>query len=71
MPRTSRPEVKHLVSVKDAAARCDVSTVTIRRWIADGALPAYRAGRRLVKIDLADLDRVIRRIPTVDHDGAV
>ena len=66
MARSStKPTTVKLVSIAAAAEHCDVSTQTIRRWIADGTLPAYRAGRRLVKIDLADLDRVIRRIPTV------
>jgi excisionase family DNA binding protein len=60
----ANPVKVELISVNDAALRLDVSAHTVRRWIADGTLPAYRVGRRLIKIDLADLDRVAKRIPT-------
>ena len=34
----------------------------MRRWIAAGAVPGYRAGR-LIKVDLNDLDAALRPIP--------
>jgi excisionase family DNA binding protein len=58
----SRPE--RLTSVENAANYADVSTRSIRRWIAAGLLPGYRVGPRLVKVDLNDLDQLARRIPT-------
>ena len=62
MPTTA-PARRRLVSLADAADLLDVSTRTLRRHIASGALPAYRVGR-LVKIDPADLDALARPIPT-------
>jgi excisionase family DNA binding protein len=59
----ARPKPQRLTSISNAASYADVTTRTIRRWIANGILPAYRVGPRLVKIDLADLDQLARRIP--------
>jgi excisionase family DNA binding protein len=42
---------------------------TLRRWIKEGRLPAYRIGPRLIQVDLNDLDRLRRRlIPDADAD---
>ena len=43
------------MTVQEAAASRKVSTRTIRRWIADGRLPASRLGPTLVRIDSDDL----------------
>lgn len=55
---------RRLVSIAKAAEAQDVSTRTMRRWIAQGRIRGYRVGPRLVKVDLDDLDRLARRIPT-------
>lgn len=68
MARTSAP--RQLESVASGAAYANVSQRTIRRWIADGRLRAYRAGSRLVRIDRAELDRLIRPIPTARNGAA-
>lgn len=71
MPTTTRttrrraPRAAHvLVDVPTfAKAAGGVSERTVRRWIHDGTLPAYRlAGRGLLRIDLDDLDRVMRSV---------
>lgn len=51
---------RRLASVAVAAAEADVCTRTIRRWVADGRLSAYRVGPRLIKIDLSELDRAVQ-----------
>ncbi|TPG37099.1 helix-turn-helix domain-containing protein [Mycolicibacterium hodleri] len=51
-----------LSSIAVAAEYCDVHTVTIRRWIASGRLNAYRVGPRLLKVDLDELDEMLRPI---------
>ena len=48
------------VSIGDAAEVMSVSTKTIRRRINDGAIPAYRFGRRNIRIRLEDLEAVNR-----------
>ena len=63
-----RPE--RLTSVADAAAYVNVSTRSIRRWISLGLIPGYRVGPRLIKVDLADLDRLAHRIPAAGGGGA-
>ena len=47
-----------LISMTEAAARLDISTRTLRRYIAAGRLTAYRIGPRLIKIDAAELDQL-------------
>lgn len=43
------------LSVAQAAAALRVNTSTIRRWIAQGELPAYRVGQRRVVLKRADV----------------
>jgi excisionase family DNA binding protein len=65
---TSRP-TQTRISLDDAATRLGVSVWTIRRRIADGTLPAYRVGKRLIRVDPRDLDRLERAIPAVVRDA--
>lgn len=57
---------RQLVSIAEAAARLGVSPKTIRRWIAAGRVTGFRAGPRLLRVDVADLDAVLRVVPTGD-----
>ncbi|GAB93724.1 helix-turn-helix domain-containing protein [Gordonia rhizosphera] len=59
MPKTG---TRRLESISDAAAYADILVRTIRRFIADGRLNAYRIGLRLVKVDLNDLDAMMRPV---------
>ena len=54
--RHSHPE---MISVTEAAGRLGVNYRTIRRWIAVGRIDAVRVGPRLLKIDAAQLERVM------------
>jgi hypothetical protein len=40
---------------------------TFRDWIRRGILPAYRLGPRLLVVDLNDIDKLRRRVPTVER----
>lgn len=54
-----------LASLPEAAKRYKVSDRTIRRYIARGDISGYRFGRRAVRVDLDELERLLlRRIPT-------
>lgn len=44
----------------EVADRLQVSTRTIRRYIADGTLKAVRIGPRLVRVDVASVDALAR-----------
>lgn len=64
MAKTATPAPRRLVGINQASEYADVNPKTIRRWIAAGHVPAYRMGPRLLKVDLNELDAMLRPIPT-------
>lgn len=52
------------VTLSQAADLMSVSVKTVRRRIADGTLPAYRCGSRVIRVRVAELDSAFRRIPS-------
>jgi len=54
------PRQLQLRSVTQAAAHVGVTAKTIRAYIERGLLTGYRVGPRLVRIDQAELDALIR-----------
>jgi excisionase family DNA binding protein len=59
----ARP-TRRLESIQNAADYLGVNPKTIRRHIAAGRLTGYRAGPRLIRVDLNELDAMLRPIPT-------
>lgn len=55
---------RRLVGLAQAAKYADVSTRTLRRYIGQGRLTGYRVGPRLLKVDLNEIDRLAKPIPT-------
>ena len=55
---------KPSMSLAQISAEYDVSIKTLRRRIADGSLPAYRLGPRLIRVYTDDVLRLFRPIPT-------
>lgn len=51
-------------TIAEAASRLHVSPKTVRRRIADGHLTAYRVGPQLIRLDPAEVDALLRPIPT-------
>lgn len=47
-------------SLAQAAGRTHVSVRTLRRWIAQGRLKAYRAGPRLLRLDPDEVDALMK-----------
>lgn len=67
----SNKSVRRLESIPHAADYLGVSTKTIRRYIAAGRVTGYRTGPRLIRVDLNELDAMLRPIPTAGgHDAA-
>lgn len=71
MPATRAPRIqstsrkdaaRDLQPIAAAAAYASCSTKTIRRRIADGTLTAYRFGPRIIRVDLAELERLLRPV---------
>lgn len=67
MPRTTATPERRLVTIAEAANFAACNPRTIRRRIADGSLAGYRMGPRLVRVDLNELDRLLRPIPAGDR----
>lgn len=66
MPTKAHPThqpARSLAPISEAAEYAAVSPKTIRRRIADGSLTAYRMGPRLIRVDLAEIDNLLQRIP--------
>lgn len=56
----NRAERRGYVSQAEAAEYLGVTTRTIRQMVADGRLVGYRAGTRLIRYRIADLDAAMR-----------
>jgi excisionase family DNA binding protein len=52
------------VTLDEAAEYAAVNVQTIRRRISAGDLTGYRLGPRLLRVDLNELDQLLRPIPT-------
>nr|WP_127783263.1 helix-turn-helix domain-containing protein [Rhodococcus sp. X156] len=50
-------------SIQGAAAYVGVDPKTIRRWIAAGHIQGFRAGPRLIRVSLDEIDAMMRPIP--------
>lgn len=60
--KTQQTAPRRLVGINNAAEYADVCSKTIRRWIAAGHVPGYRVGPRLLKVDLNEIDAMLRPI---------
>lgn len=50
-----------LLTVEDVAMRLNVSVRTVRAWIAAGRLPVLRFGRRCMRIEPAEVERLLEQ----------
>jgi len=53
---------RELVDVRQAAERINVSPKTIRKWIRNGTLRAYRVGPSMIRLDTADIDSLVQAV---------
>lgn len=58
------------ITLAEAASRCGVTVKTIRNRIADGSLVGYRIGPRLLRVDPAEVDALMRPIPAATRRAA-
>lgn len=70
---TTQPKVtdqpQEYISIAQAAARYHVSKDYIRHRIIDGSLPAVRAGKRIVRINVDELQRLFRPTQSARFPG--
>ncbi|MFC7503207.1 helix-turn-helix domain-containing protein [Nocardioides sp. CPCC 206347] len=64
MAKNATTLARRLVSIQQAADYAAVNPKTIRRRIAAGDLTGYRFGSRLLRVDLNELDELLRPIPS-------
>lgn len=60
---------KNLGSIEEGAEYVGVSPITVRRWIAAGRITGYRAGPKILRIDLDELDAMLVPIPAAVRGG--
>ncbi|MBH5297514.1 helix-turn-helix domain-containing protein [Corynebacterium ulcerans] len=46
-------------SLQDSARRIGVAVKTLRRWIAQGKITAYRPSARVIRLDAAEVDAMM------------
>jgi excisionase family DNA binding protein len=61
---------RRYITIPDAAEYLQVTTRTIRQMMADGRLTGYRAGSRLVRVDMNEIDDLVRRGRLPRHEKA-
>ena len=59
------------LTIAEAAARYHVSRDYIRHRIIDGALPAVRSGKRIIRVNSLDLERLFRPVQSMRSLGIV
>lgn len=57
------------ISIAQVAEQYELSTRTIRRYIADGRLTAYRIGPRVIRLDAEQVRRQLDGDPVSASDG--
>jgi excisionase family DNA binding protein len=60
----SKATIPNYGSIREAAAIVPCSERTVRRAVAQGLVPAYRFGPRILRIDLDGLVKAMRPVPT-------
>jgi hypothetical protein len=73
MPRTTarptrRPDRR--VPLAEGATYSKLSIKTLRRYGAAGLITLYRAGPKLLQVDLDEIDSIIRPVPTAGRGDA-
>jgi excisionase family DNA binding protein len=64
----ARSDRRRLATVQESATYLRVSVKTVRRMIAGGELIAYRLGSRAIRIDMEQLESLLRPIPAAGRD---
>lgn len=57
-------KVHRLTSLQGAADYLNVSPRTIRRMIAAGEITGFRVGKKILRIDLEEIDAILSPIPS-------
>ncbi len=67
MPASRKPTSttpRRYLTLSDAAEWLSLDEKTLRRWVSQGRLTAYRVGPKLIRLDAAEVENMIRVVPT-------
>lgn len=67
-PRSSRRNPRRLASITEGAGYANVCRRTIYNWVQTGRITGYRTGPKVIKVDLDELDALIRPV-TIASNG--
>lgn len=65
---TEQVPAERRATIKEASAYSGVPEGTLRRWISERRLTAYRVGPRKLQVDLNDVDRLRRPVHPVEPE---
>ena len=65
MPQHREERPHQYVTLEKAAAYLDTTPRTVRRAIAEGRLTGYRFGKRMLRVDLNEVEAALRPVPAV------
>jgi hypothetical protein len=68
MPAKQRTPIRR-VPLAEGSAYSRLSIKTLCRYCAAGGITIYRVGPKLLHVDLDEIDRIIRPVPTVGSSG--
>lgn len=69
MAKLTPPARRRLASIAEAAGHLGVNPRTLRRYITDGRLAGYRIGPKILKVDLDEVERLVRPVATAGSDA--
>jgi excisionase family DNA binding protein len=58
-----------LITVSEAARRLGTHVRTLRAWVAEGKVPAYRQGRRFTRLSWAAVLQALEQPPREERGG--
>jgi len=67
MPAPRKPastSPRRYLTLSEAAEWLALDEKTLRRWISQGRLTAYRVGPKLIRLDGGEIESMIRVVPT-------
>jgi excisionase family DNA binding protein len=62
--KQNRTPGRRMISLGEAADIIGCHPRTVRRRIAEGQLTGYRMGSRIIRVDQAEVERLLRPLPT-------
>lgn len=67
MPRSEPTTTPRMLEMRAVAEQLNVSEKSVRRWIASGRLKSYRVGPRLIRVDAASVEALMKPLGAAAH----